>query len=170
MTITANTITEKLRQITGRDIDVSTYKFLDEEFKTHTPILINMSGSFAYGTNVATSDIDIRGIAMDTDRDIVLGKTFEQFRDVASDTTIYSFKKMMSLLTSCNPNTIEIVGIKPEHYLYVSPVGQELIDNAPAMFLSQKAYGSFIGFAQQQMYRLKQKSLINLSNFLSLDK
>ena len=163
MTITANTITEKLRQITGRDIDVSTYKFLDEEFKTHTPILINMSGSFAYGTNVATSDIDIRGIAMDTDRDIVLGKTFEQFRDVASDSTIYSFKKMMSLLTSCNPNTIEIVGIKPEHYLYVSPVGQELIDNAPAMFLSQKAYGSFIGFAQQQMYRLKQKSLIRLT-------
>lgn len=163
MTVTSNNIVEKLRQVTGRDIDASTYGFLDEEFKTHTPILVNMSGSFAYGTNVKTSDIDIRGVAMDTDRDIVLGRTFEQFRDVESDTTIYSFKKIMSLLTSCNPNTIEIVGIKPEHYLYVSSVGQSLIDNAPAMFLSQKAYGSFIGFAEQQMYRLKQKSLIKLS-------
>lgn len=163
MTVTSNNIVEKLIHVTGRDIGVSAYKFLDEEFKTHTPILVNMSGSYAYGTNVATSDIDVRGIAMDTDRDIVLGKTFDQFRDVASDTTIYSFKKMMSLLTSCNPNTVEIIGLNPEHYLYVSPVGQALIDNAHKLFLSQKAYGSFIGFAEQQMYRLKQKSLIRLT-------
>ena len=46
-----------------------------------------------------------------------------------TDTTVYSFNKILQLLKSNNPNTIEILGCKPEHYLYLSDVGRELLNN-----------------------------------------
>ena len=75
---------------------------------------------------------------------------------------IYSFNKLVALLSNVNPNTIEMLGNKPEHYFYVSPIGQELIDNAH-LFLSKKCVHSFGGYANQQLYRLNQKSAHQLS-------
>ena len=37
---------------------------------------------------------------------------------------------MISLLSNSNPNVIELLGLKKEHYLYLNEIGQELIDNA----------------------------------------
>ena len=100
----------------GKPIDVSQYRFLDKIAESYTPILIGFGGSHAYGTNIESSDTDIRGIAMNTIDEAILGKDYEQFVNNATDTTIYSFLKMMKLLTECNPNTIEILGLKPEHF------------------------------------------------------
>ena len=82
---------------------------------------------------------------------------FTQYTDPKTDTTIYSFNKLIRLLTDCNPNTIEILGCKPEHYFYISPVGQELLDNAH-LFLSKKAVYTFGGYANAQLHRLSNKS------------
>ena len=68
-----------------------------------------------------------------------------------------SFNKLITLLSNCNPNTIELIGLKPEHYLYIHPIGQELLDNAE-MFLSKKAIYSFGGYATSQLRRLDNKS------------
>jgi hypothetical protein len=68
----------------------------------------------------------------------------------------------MSLLTAANPNTIELLGLKPEHYLCLSPIGQEILDHKN-MFLSQRAINSFGGYANQQLYRLNQKSARQMS-------
>lgn len=46
-----------------------------------------------------------------------------------------------------------MLGCKPEHYLYLSSVGQELLNHAH-MFLSKKAVYSFGGYANQQMRRM----------------
>ena len=142
----------------GKPIDVSQYRFLDKIAESYTPILIGFGGSHAYGTNIESSDTDIRGIAMNTIDEAILGKDYEQFVNNATDTTIYSFLKMMKLLTECNPNTIEILGLKPEHYLYKSDIGQYILDNSQ-MFLSQRCFDTFGGYAMQQMYRLRQKTL-----------
>jgi hypothetical protein len=53
-----------------------------------------------------------------------------------------------------NPNTIEMLGCKPEHYLIYNPVAQEMINNRK-MFLSQKAAISFGSYANQQLRRLQ---------------
>ena len=71
-------------------------------------ILLGLGGSHAYGTNVEGSDVDIRGIALNSKSDILGSSNFEQVVNEATDTTIYSFRKILSLLSSCNPNTIEI--------------------------------------------------------------
>ena len=101
-------------------------------------MLLGLGGSYSYGTNNDHSDLDLRGIALPGKREILLGNSFEQVIDEKTDTVIYSLKKIIPLLTACNPNTIEMLGLKEEHYLYVSEIGRELLDNKE-MFLSQKA-------------------------------
>lgn len=120
-------------------------------------IILTLGGSHAYGTNNEHSDLDIRGCALNNKMQILTNQNFEQFVNEETDTTIYAFNKLISLLTNVNPNTIEMLGNKPEHYLYVHPIGQELIDNAH-LFLSKKATYSFGGYATTQLRRLENKS------------
>lgn len=120
-------------------------------------ILLGLGGSHAYGTETATSDLDVRGCALNSKREILCGENFEQVTDVPTDTTVYSFTKLIQLLTDCNPNTIEILGLKKEHYLYLSDVGGEMLENRK-MFLSRKAISSFSGYATAQFRRLDNKS------------
>lgn len=125
-------------------------------------ILLGLGGSYAYGTNIETSDLDVRGCALNSKSEILTNENFEQFVNEITDTTIYSFNKLITLLSNCNPNTIEILGLKPEHYLYISPIGQELLDNKK-MFLSKKAINSFGGYAHSQLRRLDNKAVRTVS-------
>ena len=134
------------------------YDFLREnENLGENIILLGLGGSHAYGTNNESSDLDVRGIATNSKRNILTSTDFEQVVDVETDTTIYSFDKIVELLCKCNPNTIEILGLKPEHYLYLSPIGEELVQNRK-MFLSKQAIHSFGGYANAQLRRLENKS------------
>lgn len=120
-------------------------------------ILLGLGGSHAYGTNIETSDLDVRGCAINSKIEILTNVNFEQCCNEATDTTIYSLNKLIHLLSNCNPNTIELLGLKPEHYLYVSPIGQELLNNKN-LFLSKKAIQSFGGYAYSQLRRLDNKA------------
>lgn len=139
------------------------YEFLRKDKNLGNNIIIlTLGGSHAYGTNNENSDLDIRGCALNSKMQILTNENFEQFVNEATDTTIYAFNKLIALLSNVNPNTIEMLGNKPEHYFYVSPIGKELIDNAH-LFLSKKCVHSFGGYANQQLYRLNQKSAHQLS-------
>lgn len=120
-------------------------------------ILLTLGGSHAYGTNIDTSDVDIRGCALNSKMDILTNQNFEQFTNDETDTVIYSFNKLIHLLTNVNPNTIEILGCKPEHYLYLSPIGKELLDNRQ-LFISKKCIHAFGGYATAQLRRLDNKA------------
>ena len=120
-------------------------------------ILLTLGGSHAYGTNVEGSDVDIRGCALNSKEEILTNKNFEQFVNNETDSTIYSFNKLISLLSNVNPNTIELLGCKPEHYLYLSPIGKELLDNKH-LFLSKRCVHAFGGYANAQLRRLDNKA------------
>ncbi|WP_300799953.1 nucleotidyltransferase domain-containing protein [uncultured Acetatifactor sp.] len=117
-------------------------------------MLLGLAGSYSYGTNIRTSDIDIRGIALNQKSDLIGLTRFEQYGDEDTDTVIYGFNKVVGLLLSCNPNTIELLGLKPEHYLYLSDIGRLLLDNR-RLFLSKRAIQSFGGYADAQLRRLQ---------------
>ncbi len=140
------------------------YDFLRKDDRLRDNIiLLGLGGSHAYGTNKEGSDLDIRGIALNSRKEILLSRDFEQVTDSVTDTVIYSLKKIIGLLLSCNPNTIELLGLKPEQYLRISPEGQMLLDNKEA-FLSKKAVNSFGGYANQQLYRLNQLAKNQMDN------
>lgn len=120
-------------------------------------IILTLGGSHAYGTDNENSDLDIRGCTLNSKMQILTNENFEQFVNEQTDTTIYAFNKLISLLCNCNPNTIEMLGNKPEHYFYVSQIGREFIENRK-LFLSKKAIYSFGGYANQQLRRLENKS------------
>lgn len=134
------------------------YVFLkDNEHLGDRIIMLGLGGSHAYGTNVETSDLDVRGCTLNSKEEILTNQNFEQFVDERTDTTIYAFNKLVSLLCNCNPNTVEMLGLKPEHYLYLSPIGKELLDNKQ-LFLSKKAAQAFGGYATAQLRRLDNKA------------
>ena len=140
-------------------LKTSEYDFLREDKNLgDNIILLTLGGSHAYGTNNENSDLDVRGCALNSKMQILTNENFEQFVNEATDTTIYSFNKLISLLSNCNPNTIEMLGNKSEHYLYVSEIGKELIDNAH-LFLSKRAVYSFGGYATAQLRRLDNKAV-----------
>lgn len=120
-------------------------------------ILLTLGGSHAYGMAKKDSDVDVRGISLNSKSDILLGADFEQVVDVDTDTTVYSFNKMIQLLTSNNPNTIEQLGCLPQHYFYLSEIGKELLDNRK-MFLSQICVHTFGGYASSQLRRMSNKA------------
>ena len=134
------------------------YDFLyDNQNLGKNIILLGLGGSYAYGTNIEDSDVDVRGIATNSARNILTGNDFEQVVDVETDTTIYSLEKMIRLLCSCNPNVIEILGLKPEHYLYLSDAGRLLLKHKD-LFLTKRAAYTFGAYANSQLRRLENKS------------
>lgn len=134
------------------------YAFLKENTHLGNNIcLIAYGGSIAYGTNNENSDTDIRGISTRTKKDILIRNDFEQVVDTRTDTTIYSFDKIIKLLCACNPNVIEILGCKPEHYIYLNEIGKLLLENK-SLFLSKRAIQSFGGYANAQLRRLESRA------------
>ena len=143
-------IKEKLRQ--------KEYDFLrSDPYLGSNIMLLGLGGSHAYGVSNENSDVDIRGISLNSKSDILLGKDFGEVVNVETDTTIYSVNKIISLLEKCNPNTIEILGLLPEHYLVCTDIGQELFDKRK-MFLSKICVHTFGNYANNQLRRMENKA------------
>lgn len=134
------------------------YDFLRQDKKLGSNIiLLTFGGSHAYGMDQAGSDLDVRGIALNSKEEVLLGTDFLQVVNVDTDTTVYSFNKMIQLLTSNNPNTLEILGCLPEHYFHLSGIGKELLENRK-MFLSRICISTFGGYAENQLRRMENKA------------
>lgn len=131
------------------------YDFLRENIHLKNRImLLGIAGSYAYGTNHDGSDIDFRGAAFNRKEDLLGFSDFEQYADDATDTVIFGFNKLVRLLLDCNPNTIELLGLRPEHYLVLSDAGKHMVDHAD-MFLSRRVISTFGGYADAQLRRLQ---------------
>lgn len=129
------------------------------DIDAHT-IYLARHGSLAYGTNIPTSDIDIKGICIPP-LEISLGflHKFEQHERMANnghphDLVIYSLNKFVKLAADCNPNIIEVLFCEEEDVLQINAFGQTLRDKRE-MFLSTKAKHTFSGYAHSQLKRIK---------------
>lgn len=127
------------------------YQFLQDDPHLGRHIMfLTFGGSLAYGTNLDQSDIDIRGVTGNQEKELLGMSAFEQIVDEETDTTVYGFMKFLNLLIGCNPKAMEMIGCKEEDYTLISRSGQMLLDNK-RLFFSKKAILTFGVYAQTQL-------------------
>jgi len=122
-------------------------------------VMYGLGGSHAYGTNNEGSDIDIRGIALNTKREILLGRDFESIADTETDTIFYSIKKMFCRLSECHPNSMELLGLMDDQVLYADDFVWPLLRKNKDAFLSKKCVASFGMRANDQIQKLKVRAV-----------
>lgn len=117
-------------------------------------IYLTRHGSHAYGTNLPSSDLDLRGVAI-APAAYYHGflQTFDQAVQKDPDLTIFEIRKFLGLAADCNPNVLEILYTDPSDHLLVTPLAEKLFEHRNE-FLSQKAKHTFSGYATSQLKRI----------------
>ena len=134
------------------------YDFLRaDRFNKENPIcLLTLGGSYAYGTNVEGSDIDLRGVYLNSKQEILSMRCKNKpYTPSDSDSVIYPLKQIIGLLHNSNPNVIEILGTREEDIFIISEEGKLLKDNVEIFLGSDAVYNAFLGYSQNQLRRLK---------------
>lgn len=117
-------------------------------------IYITRHGSHAYGTNLPTSDVDLRGIAIAPKR-YYLGfvHSLEQMVQEEPDLTIFELRKFIGLAADANPNALELLYTDPSDHLLITSPMERLLARRD-LCLSQKAKHTFSGYAVAQLKRI----------------
>ena len=128
-------------------------------------ILFTYRGSIAHGTYIPNNDsnsiddVDLIGVCIPS-LDYYFGlsefgsRGTVEIKQDELDIVIYEFKKMVNLLVGCNPNVLNLLYLRPEYYLKVTPAGQMLLDNRD-LFLSKQAYHKYTAYAKGQFDAMK---------------
>ena len=110
-----------------------------------------VSGSHAYGTNHARSDVDIRGIyGVAPDSYLQLQQPLDQISDERNDITYYALRRFIELAASANPNIIELLYTPADCILLSSPA-MELLQEHRSLFITRLAFDSHLGYARAQI-------------------
>ena len=114
------------------------------------------AGSHAYGTNIATSDVDFRGIFVADP--INLLTPFFPVKEVEDsseeDTKYYELSQFMRLTLDCNPNVIETLWVDRSDVVLTTPAYEMLRQHAHKLMSSKIAFTTS-GYALSQLKRIK---------------
>ena len=136
-----------------------------------TPIFIAIVGSYSYGLDVPTSDIDLKGVYIQ-DLDSILketrlgeansshyksqlggGKKKNGVEDNDDkDLTFYELGRYLDLLSTNNPNILELLNTPEDCIVYKHPIWDLILEEFSKIdILSKKCYYTFHNYAQQQI-------------------
>lgn len=107
-----------------------------------------ISGSKAYGTNMAHSDTDIKGVFI-LPQHKFYGLTYtEQVSDEKNDIVYYEIKRFVELLLKNNPNILELLASPEDCILYRHP---SVLRLKPEFFVSKLCQNTFAQYAFSQI-------------------
>ncbi len=111
-----------------------------------------ISGSRAYGTDLPTSDTDIKGVFV-LPEDVFLGLDYiPQISDERNDTVYYELGRFVELLAQNNPNIMELLASPASCVLHKDPLFDVF---QSSLFLSKKCRDSFAGYAAKQIKKAR---------------
>lgn len=110
-------------------------------------------GSQSYGTQTPESDIDFKGVYMQSDIDI-LTFNYKQQIEVGKDECYYEVRRFLELLGSANPTVLELLYSPEDCIIQSSPIF-DLIVKHRDKFLTKKCLNSFGGYAVAQIKKAK---------------
>ena len=111
-------------------------------------------GSRAYGTNIESSDTDIKGVFIQPIDDILGNKYIEQVNDTKNDIVYYEIRRFLQLCASNNPTLLELLYLPVDCILYKHPVFDLVLDNKD-IFITKGCKNSFSGYAVGQIGKAK---------------
>lgn len=106
-------------------------------------------GSTAYGLNTETSDVDIKFVYLQSNKDILNNK-YKPQTDVNKDEVGYELRRFLELLSTGNPNVLELLFLPERCVLQTSPEFEEIKKNRH-LFLTKKCYNTYSGYAVGQL-------------------
>lgn len=108
-------------------------------------------GSQAYGTSIEGSDIDIKGIYIQSPEDVLQNGYREQVT-VNKDECYYEIKRFIELCCTGNPTMLELLYTPDDCILFKDPIFDKLIEDRDK-FLSKSCKHSFGGYAFAQIQK-----------------
>lgn len=124
-----------------------------EVFENEKIVLECISGSHAYGLNLPTSDIDVRGVFTSSVNDILTGTFRGGISDPNNDVTYTELFKFIDQISKNAPNALELLFInRPEHLIQRDKRFDLL---TPEMVLSKKCYYTYCAYAQSQIKKAR---------------
>ena len=124
--------------------------------------LLCYRGSIAHGTYIpnqnphSVDDQDVIGVAIPTAEYCYGLRGFEQFemqRD-GWDVLVYDFRKFIRLLIKSNPNVLQVLWTKDEHFLKKTWQGELLLQKR-GLFVNRAIYNSFCGYGYGQLHKME---------------
>jgi predicted nucleotidyltransferase len=127
-----------------------------QELMRDNMLVKHYAGSHAYGTNIASSDVDFRGIFLADP--INIRTPFFPIKEVddttEEDTKFYELFQFMKLTLDCNPNVVETLWVAEQDVVHSTPAYQMLREAAPKLLSSKIAFTTS-GYALSQLKRIK---------------
>ena len=130
------------------------FNLVEEKSPGATPLLLVIRGSHAYGTSLPTSDIDYSGIFVQSIDSILNISSVDQINDDKNDIVIYEIRKFMELLSSNNPNILELLATPEDCVIYKHPIFDDILLNSDK-FITKMCSKSFGGYANEQINKAK---------------
>lgn len=128
-----------------------------------TCLAFAITGSHSHGTYIAPedggiSDTDYIAVVVPPPEYLLGTKTFEtwkyQNKETGVDVTVHSFAHFMRLLLNSNPNGLSLLWQRKADFLFMARPFESVLVDQRKRFLSQAAYGHFIGYADGQLKRM----------------
>lgn len=115
----------------------------------HNIIFKAIVGSQAYSTTTANSDIDLKGVYIQSPDDI-LSFNYEPQINVTKDETYYEVRRFLELLQAANSTMLELLYM-PSNCILIKKPEFDLILNHRDKFLTKRCLESFGGYATAQI-------------------
>ena len=127
-----------------------------QELMRDNMLVKHRAGSHAYGTAIATSDLDFRGVFA---ADPVNVRTpffpiYEAEDMLEEDTKLFELAHFMELTLACNPNVIETLWVDDADITFRTPA-YDLLRASRYKLLSSKIAFTTSGYALAQLKRIK---------------
>lgn len=106
-------------------------------------------GSHAHGTNIEGSDIDIKGVYLQSPED-VLEHGYKEQVEISADETYYELKRFVELCCIANPTMLELLFSPEDCILEKDPIFNILLDHKED-FITKSCKHSYGGYAIEQI-------------------
>lgn len=119
-----------------------------------------VSGSHAYGLQHKDSDVDLRGVFIQSKAQFYGLNSIEQVSDERNDEVYYELKKFIDMLVKNKPNFLEMLGTPADCIRYKHPLFDRIkLED----FLSKNAKNTFAGYALSQIKKARglKKKIVN---------